>query len=82
MAERPARETDENGRLVHPALAESPYPRSELSEEDLRVPTADLSASQVHLGAPPIRWGWWAAGMVLSAGLWACLALLLLLFWL
>jgi hypothetical protein len=82
MADRPARETDDSGRRVHSALADPLYSRSEFSEGDMCVPAAvdHSNSGQSHLGAPPIRWGWWGAGVAFSAGLWACLALLL--FWL
>ena len=34
-------------------------------------------AGQGRVGAPPVRWGWWAAGFGVSAAVWAGIAVAL-----
>lgn len=48
-------------------------------EQDLDQHMTEVSpskkAAQGQVGAPPIRWGWWAAGIAFSAAMWAGIAL-------
>jgi hypothetical protein len=36
--------------------------------------TSSNKATEGRVGAPPIRWGWWAAGFGFSAAMWAGIA--------
>ena len=54
--------------------------RTEQRRENFQsIHPAEVSsaADQRQLGAPPIRWGWWAAGLGISAALWAAIVVAL-----
>ncbi len=38
------------------------------------APATQSSVQQSHVGAPPIRWGWWGAGLIVSAAMWWLIA--------
>ena len=73
-SEEPAN-SDDGAQVVHPGSVASPVYDRETAEKDCSVqPSRDATASP-HIqsrtvGAPPIRWRWWAIGLVSSAAIW------------
>lgn len=62
---------DDSG--IQASLENSAYGGNEPPEETKAVPAHaknSLNMRQASVGARPIRWGWWAAALVLSVGLW------------
>lgn len=58
---------------VQASLENSSYGGSEPPEEGKSVPAHaknSLNMRQASIGARPIRWGWWAAALVVSLALW------------
>jgi hypothetical protein len=62
---------------VYPALGNAGYGVGQAQEKvsPMQQSASSAPANQQRIGAPPIRWGWWAAGLGFSATLWAGIAL-------
>lgn len=69
---KPEEGVPEDGLDVYQGFANSGHKGGQEPDGDSRMPAPapQSSVRQGHVGAPPIRWGWWGMGLVVSLALW------------